>query len=177
VTAGRLVPQKDHETMIRALAIHRQRFDSRLIILGSGPLKERLKELTDQLCLTPFVDFPGFHSNALPFFRGADAFVLSSRCEGFGNVIVEALGCGTPVISTRCEHGPAEILEDGRYGVLVEPQNPDALAGAMNEVATLRERFPAALLRQRAGEFSYAACASRYMAMFKALAPHRAWAT
>jgi glycosyltransferase involved in cell wall biosynthesis len=177
VTAGRLVPQKDHETMIRALAIHRQRFDSRLIILGSGPLKERLKELTDQLCLTPFVDFPGFHSNALPFFRGADAFVLSSRCEGFGHVIVEALGCGTPVISTRCEHGPAEILEDGRYGVLVEPQNPDALAGAMNEVATLRERFPAALLRQRAGEFSYAACASRYMAMFKALAPHRAWAT
>ncbi len=81
------------------------------------------------------------------------------------------------MISTRCEHGPAEILDNGRYGVLVEPRNPEALARAMDQVATLREQFPADVLRQRAGEFSYAACASRYLAMFKALAPHRAWAT
>jgi glycosyltransferase involved in cell wall biosynthesis len=176
VTAGRLVPQKDHQTLIRAFAIHRQRFDSRLIVLGSGPLRETLAGLVDQFDLSQSVDFAGFRSNALPFFRGADAFVLSSQCEGFGNVIVEALGCGTPVISTNCEHGPAEILDQGRYGVLVEPRNPTALAGAMDEVATLRDRFPAAMLRQRAGEFSYAACASRYMALFKALVPHRAWA-
>jgi glycosyltransferase involved in cell wall biosynthesis len=177
VTAGRLVSQKDHETLIRALAIHRRRFAGRLIILGSGPLRGALQTLVDRLDLTKSVDFVGFQSNALPFFRQADAFVLSSRCEGFGNVIVEAMGCGTPVISTRCEHGPPEILDNGRYGVLVEPCNPAALAAAMDEVATLRARFPAALLRQRAEEFSYAACASRYMAMFKALAPHRAWAT
>jgi glycosyltransferase involved in cell wall biosynthesis len=176
VTAGRLVPQKDHETMIRALAIHRCRHDGRLIMLGDGPRREALQDLVTQLDLTDAVDFLGFRQNALPYFRQADAFLLSSRCEGFGNVIVEALGCGTPVISSRCEYGPAEILDDGRYGVLVEPQNPDALAGAMDQAATLRARFPADMLRRRAGEFSYAACASRYMALFKVLAPHRAWA-
>jgi glycosyltransferase involved in cell wall biosynthesis len=176
VTAGRLVPQKDHETMIRALAIHRRRTNSRLIILGTGPLRDSLVDLAVRLDLADSVDFLGFRGNALPYFRQADAFLLSSRCEGFGNVIVEALGCGTPVISTRCDHGPSDILDDGRYGVLVEPRNPAALADAMDQVATLRDRFPADLLRQRAGEFSYAACASRYMAMFKVLAPHRAWA-
>lgn len=176
VTAGRLVSQKDHETMIRALAIHRREADSRLIILGTGPRYDALVDLVARLSLTHAVDFAGFHKNALPFFREADAFLLSSRCEGFGNVVVEALGCGSPVISTDCEYGPREILDHGRYGVLVEPRNPAALAEAMDQVATLRERFPADMLRERAGDFSYAACASRYMAMFKALAPHRAWA-
>jgi glycosyltransferase involved in cell wall biosynthesis len=176
VTAGRMVPQKDHETMVRALAIHRQRFDSRLIILGTGPLQEKLRGLVAQLGLEQSVDFLGFRSNVLPYVRQADAFLLSSRCEGFGNVIVEALGCGTPVISTRCEYGPAEILHEGRYGVLVETRNPTAMAGAMDQVATLRDRFPAEMLRRRAGEFTYAACASRYISLFKSLAPQRAWA-
>jgi glycosyltransferase involved in cell wall biosynthesis len=177
VTAGRMVTHKDQETMIRALAIHRRRFDSRLVILGTGPLDQQLRELVAQLGLEQAVDFAGFRSNVLPYIRQADAFLLSSRCEGFGNVIVEALGCGTPVIATRCEYGPAEILDEGRYGVLVETRNPAAMAGAMDQVGTLRDRFPAAMLRQRAGEFSYAACASRYMALFKSLTPHRAWAT
>ncbi len=173
VTAGRLVAQKDHDTMIRALAIHKQRFDSRLIILGTGPLEAPLKQLVAQLGLTGSVDFLGFLPNALPYIRQADAFLLSSRCEGFGNVIVEAMGCGTPVISTNCEHGPAEILDNGRYGVLVEPHDAAGFAGAMDRVASLRERFPEEMLRQRAGEFSYAACASRYMAMFKSITPNR----
>lgn len=176
VTAGRLVVQKDHETMLRALAIHRQHANSRLIILGTGPLREALNALVAELDLSDAVDFVGFQANALPYFKHADAFVLSSRCEGFGNVLVEALGCGTPVISARCAHGPAEILEEGRYGVLVEPRSPEALAAGMDQVAFLRDRYPAALLRQRASDFSYAACSSRYMSMFKALAPHRAWA-
>ncbi|PPQ25761.1 glycosyltransferase [Rhodopila globiformis] len=176
VTAGRLVALKDHETMLQALAIHRRSCDSRLIILGTGPMETALKCLVDRLGLGAVVDFQGFHGNVLPFFRQADAFLLSSLYEGFGNVIVEALGCGTPVISTRCEHGPAEILDDGRFGVLVEPHNPETMAAAMNQVATLRERFPAEFLRQRAFDYSYAACASRYVALFSALAPNRAWA-
>ncbi len=174
VTAGRLVAQKDHESMLRALAIHRRTIDSRLILLGTGPLQDHLKSVAAQLGLTDAVDFAGFHANALPFFRQADAFLLSSRAEGFGNVLVEAMACGTPVISTRCEHGPKEILEHGRFGVLVEPDDAEALATAMNGVTTLRERFPTDVLRQRANQFSYAACASRYMALFSALAPNRA---
>ena len=174
VTAGRMVNQKDHAAMLRALAIHRRTFDSRLIILGTGPLQAELTALADQLGLTDAVDFPGFFPNALPFFRQADAFLLSSLCEGFGNVIVEALACGTPVISTRCEHGPVEILDNGRYGVLAEPGDPSALAAAMNEVGTLRQRFPADMLRARANDFSYAVCASRYMTMLQTLVPNRA---
>lgn len=176
VTAGRIVPQKDHETMLRALALHRQRCDSRLILLGAGPLEAALRALAGELGLTDAVDFAGFQSNVLPYFRRADAFVLSSRCEGFGNVIVEALGCGTPVIAARCNYGPAEILDEGRYGVLVAPSDAEALAQGMDQVATLRERFPAEMLRERANAFSYAACASRYMAMFNALVPQGAWA-
>jgi glycosyltransferase involved in cell wall biosynthesis len=177
VTAGRLVGQKDHDTMLRALALHRRHADSRLLILGAGPLREHLESLTRELGLADAVDFLGFRSNALPFFRRADAFVLSSRCEGFGNVLVEALGCGTPVISARCDYGPAEILAEGRFGVLVEPRDPIALAAAMDQVSTLRERFPASQLQDRARDFSYDACASRYLNLFKTLAPHRAWAT
>jgi glycosyltransferase involved in cell wall biosynthesis len=177
VTAGRLAANKDHETMIRALSIHRKRFDSRLIVLGTGPLQQALSDLVVQLELTTAVDFLGFRGNVLPYFRQADAFLLTSRCEGFGNVIVEALGCGTPVIAVRCDYGPAEILDNGRYGVLVESRDPLAIADAMDHVATLRKRFPAELLRRRASEFSYAVCASRYMAMAKDLAPERAWAT
>jgi glycosyltransferase involved in cell wall biosynthesis len=177
VTAGRLVPQKDHDTMLRALAIHRQQVDSRLIILGVGPLTDQLRQRAVDAGMTDAVDFLGFQPNVLPYIRQADAFLLSSRCEGFGNVVVEALGCGTPVIATNCDYGPAEILDGNRYGLLVEMQNPAAMAAAMGQVATLRERFPAEMLKQRAAEFSYAVCASRYIALFKALAPHRAWAS
>ncbi len=177
VTAGRLVPQKDHDTMLRALAIHRRSMDSRLIILGVGPLTERLKQRVAESGLTDAVDFLGFQPNVLPYIRQADAFLLSSRCEGFGNVIVEALGCGTPVIATNCDYGPAEILDQSRYGLLVEPEHPAAMAAAMDQVMSLRERFPAETLKQRAADFSYTICAARYMAVFKALAPHRAWAS
>ncbi len=173
VTAGRLVPQKDHDTLLRALALHRRHSNSRLIVLGSGPLEEGLRTLASSLGVADAVDFAGFQPNVLPYIRQADAFVLSSRCEGFGNVLVEAMGCGTPVVSTRCEHGPAEILNNGEYGMLVEPRNPAALAAAMDEIANLRTRFPAELLRQRSGDFSYAACASRYMAVFQTLVPNR----
>ena len=121
------------------------------------------------------VEFLGFRSDAPGWFRHADAFVLSSRSEGFGNVIVEALGCGTPVISTDCVCGPRDILEHGRYGVLVPPADPLALAQAMNEVSTLRARFPADLLRQRANAYTYDACAAQYVAVMEALAPQRSW--
>jgi glycosyltransferase involved in cell wall biosynthesis len=175
VTAGRMVPQKDHATLLQALALHRRTMEGRLLFLGVGPLEPELRAMTAALGLDSAVDFLGFRSDAPAWFRHADAFVLSSRSEGFGNVLVEALGSGTPVISTDCVCGPRDILEDGRYGVLVPPADPAALAQAMNGVSTLRARFPAELLRQRAYEYTYEACASRYAAVFEALAPTRVW--
>jgi glycosyltransferase involved in cell wall biosynthesis len=171
VTAGRLVPQKDHETLLRALALHRERMPSRLLVLGAGPMLERLQTLAGDIGVLDAVQFTGFQDNPLPLFRDADAFVLSSRTEGFGNVLVEAMGCGTPVIATDCPHGPAEILDDGRYGLLVPPGEPAALAAAMDRVTTLRDQFPEPVLKARAAEFSYAVCADRYLNLFRTLVP------
>jgi len=173
VTAGRLVGQKDHETMLRALALHRRNRPSRLIVLGVGPLLERLQALTAELGLTSAVDFLGFKEDPLPYFRRADAFLLTSRAEGFGNVLVEAMACGTPVISTDCQHGPREILQDGRYGTLVAQHDPEAFAAAMDRLPELRARCPASMLRERADEFTNAACAARYLALFRSLVPGR----
>jgi glycosyltransferase involved in cell wall biosynthesis len=173
VTAGRLVPLKDHETLLRGLAIHRRHRQSRLLVLGTGPLRDHLEALTRKLGIGDAVEFLGFQENPLPYFRRADAFVLSSYSEGFGNVLVEAMGCGTPVISTDCEHGPAEILDQGRYGALVPPRNPQALAEAMDMVAGLSKRWPSGLLKARAAQFSNVNCAAAYIQLCQSLAADR----
>jgi glycosyltransferase involved in cell wall biosynthesis len=121
VTAGRLVGMKDQRTMLRAFAIHLQTHKARLMILGTGPMLDDLRALTASLGIAEHVEFAGFVPNPLPYMRAADAFVLSSRSEGFGNVLVEAMGCGTPIISTDCPYGPGDILARGRYGILVPP--------------------------------------------------------
>jgi glycosyltransferase involved in cell wall biosynthesis len=169
VTAGRLVPQKDHETLIRAFALHRRRKPSKLLILGNGDLRAVLEALANELGVADAVDFLGFQANPLPYFRLADAFVLSSRSEGFGNVLVEAMGCGTPVISTDCPHGPSEILDGGRYGALVPTSDPVAMAAAMDDIEALRSRCPPAVLRGRAAAFTVAGAAARYDALFRDL--------
>ena len=97
--------------------------------------------------------------------------MLTSRYEGFANVIVEALACGTPVIATNCAHGPAEIIEGGRYGRLVPVGDTAGFAAAMNE--NLRASFPAALLQQRASVFSVAECVRRHGALFDILLANR----
>lgn len=170
VTAGRLVPQKDHETLLSAMALHRRAGGSaRLLILGSGPLDEFLRRQASALGLDKSVCFVGFRANPLPWLRRADVFVLSSRSEGFGNVLVEAMACGTPVIATDCDHGPREILQDGRYGVLVPPRDPHALAKAFDTARDLRAQFPADMLRARAAAFSSAACTESFLTLFETL--------
>jgi glycosyltransferase involved in cell wall biosynthesis len=173
VTAGRLVAQKDHATLLRAFALHLEQGPARLIILGSGPLRAELDALCRELGISEVVDFVGFRDNPLPWFRRADAFVLSSRSEGFGNVLVEAMACGTPAIATNCPYGPAEILENGKYGLLVPPENPHALAKAMGGVALLRARWPCDVLQERAAAFSHSACAAAYVGLFQTLLPWR----
>ena len=148
--------------------------EARLLILGSGPLDEALRAQAAALELDKSVCFVGFQANPLPWLRRADAFVLSSRSEGFGNVLVEAMACGTPVISTDCDHGPREILQDGRYGVLVPPRDPQALANAFDTARDLRAQFPADMLIARAAAFSSAACTASFLSLFeKLLWPNR----
>ena len=122
VTAGRLNPQKGFHLLIDAIASVRQEFQEvefRLAILGDGPHRKNLEKQIVTLNLGDTVHLTGFQENAIAWYRSADVFVLPSLVEGMPNVLLEAMACGTPVISSDCRSGPAEILEGGRYGNLV----------------------------------------------------------
>jgi glycosyltransferase involved in cell wall biosynthesis len=126
VTAGRLNPQKGFHLLIEAVAAVRQRFQNiefRLAVLGEGPQRKNLEQQIADLNLQQTVHLTGFQDNAIPWYRSADVFVLPSLIEGMPNVLLEAMACGTPVISSDCHSGPAEILAGGRYGRLVSAGN------------------------------------------------------
>jgi glycosyltransferase involved in cell wall biosynthesis len=134
---GRLVEQKDFSTLIQAFARVRQNRPSRLVILGEGNKYSALQQQAKQLGLKNHIWMPGFVSNPLKYMAEASVFVLSSKWgEGLGNVLVEAMACGTPIVSTDCPGGPSETLEAGEHGTLVPVEDPDALAvaiqGALN---------------------------------------------
>ena len=129
--------QKNHALLLRAFALL-ERPDARLMLLGNGELEPDLRRLAAELGIADRVIFAGFHPDPTPFYRTADLFVLSSDYEGFGNVIVEALACGTPVVSTDCPSGPAEILADGEFGALVPVGDAQALARAIDRRSTDR---------------------------------------
>jgi glycosyltransferase involved in cell wall biosynthesis len=143
LATGRLAPQKCFETLIGAFAQLRRRIDARMIILGEGEERARLEDLAQRLDVDSAVDMPGFVPNPYPYMRKASVFVLSSGYEGFGNVLVEAMACGTPVVSTDCPSGPAEILENGKWGRLV----PVGDSAAMSR--SHRRRFGSKIPRGR----------------------------
>lgn len=132
--AGRLQPQKDFPTLLRAFAQIRKRRPSRLVILGWGPELPQLQALARKLGVDSDVDFAGYVQNPFNYMAQSAVFVLSSAWEGFGNVLAEALAVNTPVVSTNCESGPAEILKDGEYGWLSPVGDSDALTASILEV-------------------------------------------
>lgn len=133
LSVGRLIPQKDYPTLFRAVAKVRQNRAVRLIVLGEGPERAALEQLAGQIGISEILAMPGFVDNPFAFMRQARLFVLSSRWEGFGLVILEALACGCPVFSTDCPSGPAEILERGEYGKLAPVGDVDAMARGIEE--------------------------------------------
>lgn len=137
ITAGRLVQDKDHETLINAFAKVHQKINARLVILGEGELEAQLKHQTEKLHLKDRVHFLGFQENPYVYFKHADLFVLSSRREGFGHVLTEALATGTPIVSTNCRPGAMEVLDDGKYGVLCETGNANDMAEKIIHTLTL----------------------------------------
>ena len=130
---GRLVEQKGFSTLIRAFARLRAERSVRLVILGEGELRQELESETERLGVSSDVVLPGFVNNPFPVLRQANLFVLSSGWEGLPNGLIQAMACGTPVVSTDCPSGPAEILENGRWGRLVPVGDEVALAEAMAE--------------------------------------------
>lgn len=133
VTVGVLKPQKNHALLLAAFARLRSRRAAQLAIVGEGVERPRLEQLARDWGIADDVIFPGYAIDPWPWLLSADVFVLSSDYEGFGNVLVEALHAGLPVVSTDCESGPREILDGGAYGRLTPCGDPDALAAAMEE--------------------------------------------
>ncbi|PWG64902.1 glycosyltransferase [Spiribacter halobius] len=131
VGAGELCGRKDFETLLRAFARLRQNRPARLVILGRGGRLERLRRVAGELGVAEEVDFPGFVSRPEMYMAHASAFALTSRWEGAPVVLIEALACGTPVVSTDCPSGPREILGNGRHGPLVPMGDDAALANAL----------------------------------------------
>lgn len=136
LSVGRLHKLKNQAMLISAFAKLTNDMDNlRLIILGEGEERESLLALAKKLGVGEKMEIVSFRKNPYPFYKNADLFVLTSDWEGFGNVLVEAMACGTPVISTDCPGGPRTILDNGRFGMLVPVGDVDALA--MEIVRTL----------------------------------------
>lgn len=161
LAVGRLAKPKDYPTLLRAFETLRRQRACRLVILGEGKERTALQRLARQLRIEADVTLPGYVDNPYAVMRRAALFVLSSRWEGFGNVIVEALAVGTPVVSTDCRHGPREILDSGRFGPLVAVGDAEGLAEAMRQ--TLDQPHPSEFLRRAADPYRVDRLAHHYL--------------
>jgi len=167
LSIGRLERQKDYPTLFKAFAELAKSENVRLIVLGEGSLKKKLQDMLDDMKLAFHIDLAGFTSNPFSYMRQADGVVMSSRWEGFGNVLAEALAQGTPIVSTDCPSGPAEILDHGKYGPLVPVGDVKALAEGMRQV--LHHPLPKETLKTRAQAFSVKDRAADYLKLFQQL--------
>lgn len=157
---GRLVPVKDHKTLFDACAILSTNRSWRLAIFGEGPLETELRAYAARLGIGHRVLFAGYVDDPMACYAATDLVVLSSLSEGFGNVLIEAMAAGVPVVATDAPHGPREILADGRFGPLVPVGDAKALAAAIAEM--LEHPTPAKLLEERAQDFDVARIGDRY---------------
>lgn len=162
LAVGRLVDQKGFDVLIRAFShVRKSLGHATLTIAGEGPNRPRLEALVRELGLSDCVQLPGFLRDTSSLYRNADLFVCSSRFEGFGNVIVEALSYGLRVVSTHCSHGPAEILQDGCFGRLVPVDDDTSLAAAIIE--SLSAPVDRRVLVARAKDFSLESIGNLYL--------------
>lgn len=161
LSAGKQKPQKDFGTLIDAFARVRRERSARLVILGDGDERPALEAQVSRLGLTDDVWMPGFVQNPFAYMARARVFALSSAWEGLPGVLIQALACGCPAVSTDCPSGPAEILESGALGGLVPVHDPDAMARAIS--AALDAPVDREKLRVRAEFFSARNSGDRYL--------------
>lgn len=156
ITAGRLVAEKDHATLLRSFARIDRELNAHLVILGEGELEAELKQLAEELRIAERVSFLGFKQNPYAYIKRADVFTLTSTTEGFGHVLVEALALGLPIVSTRCNPGAEEILGDERYGMLADVGDIDAMTHNLERALTLPDDERETIIskgKMRADEF------------------------
>lgn len=161
LSVGRLAPEKDYCTMIEALSILKPKGGFKLIIVGSGGVRTALEEKISTLGLESNISFAG-NSRSLPeYYESANLFLMSSSSEGFGNVLVEALSFGLPIVSTDCKSGPSEILANGKFGVLTPVGDACAFAEGI-ELALASPPDPETQ-KSRAAIFSIDAATDQYL--------------
>lgn len=144
VTACRLNSQKDFSTLLNAFSIIRKTLHAKLFIVGEGELRNDIIRLASELKINNDVILTGFLKNPFPYIAKADVFVLSSFFEGFGNVLVEAMALGIPVVSSDCPSGPSEIIENGVNGFLVPVEGVKEMACKCMEILNnfeIKRRF------------------------------------
>lgn len=156
IGAGRLEYAKHFDLLIKAHAeLLARGIQQELMILGEGSERPRLESLINDLAVNDTVSLPGFQANPFAIMQQATVFVLSSRYEGLPGVLLQALALGLPVIATDCPSGPAEILESGRYGLLVPSGDLPAMTDAIEKVLADHSLagFLSALGKERADHF------------------------
>ncbi len=168
LAAGRLSPQKAFPILVRAFGIAHSRKAMRLIILGEGKDRPRVEGLISRLGLGDSIDMPGFVQNPVAFMARADLFCHASAFEGMPGAVIEALAAGCPVVCTDAPGGARELLENGRYGILVPPGDEKALADGI--MKGLDRSWDSAELRNRAAFFSIDGAADEYLEVLEDLA-------
>jgi glycosyltransferase involved in cell wall biosynthesis len=163
VSVGRFVEAKNFELLIESFAILRSKIECTLLLIGDGPLLHKYELLIEKYFLKNDIIFLGFLSNPYNFIKASDLFVLSSSYEGLPTVLIEAMACGTKVVSTDCPSGPREILEDGLWGKLVPVGDKQALADAMYD-SIMDKHAPN--VKKRANDFSVEIAAKKYLEHF-----------
>jgi glycosyltransferase involved in cell wall biosynthesis len=169
---GRLTEQKDFATLLRAFARVRGSREARLVILGEGRLHGDLEALAGELGVAADFDMPGFVANPYQYMARASVLVLSSTYEGLPGVLIQALACACPVVSTDCPGGSAEILADGKYGALVDVGDAEAMANAI--LSELDKPTSRELLLQRAEDFTVERAVGNYLALLDSVVEHAA---
>ena len=168
LNVGRLHKQKNQALLIKAFSkVEKEISNARLIILGEGVEAGGLLKLAIKEGVAEKVKIIPFQKNPYPYYNCSDVFVLSSDYEGFGNVVVEALSSGKPIISTSCPGGPRGILADGKYGLLVETGNIEKLSLAILDVLKGKVYFESSALKGRSQEYSIAEVSKRYWSLFE----------
>jgi len=169
LAAGRLTRQKNFPLLLDSFATLPG--DVQLVILGDGPDDAALRRQAAALGVADRVHLPGFVDRPGDWFAHAAVFALSSRWEGFGHVVVEAMDAGAPVVATDCPHGPRDIVEPGVDGLLVPNEDPTAFAAALNRILADPDeaRRLAAAGKASAARFSADRIAAQYLALFDAI--------
>lgn len=170
IGVGRLNDQKNFSLLIEAFEGVNKQIESRLIILGEGPNRPELEKMVEDKGLKDRVLLPGFVPNPIDYIKKSNVFVMSSSWEGFGNVIVEAMGTGISVVSTDCPSGPAEILNHSKYGTLVSMNNQKEMSNAIIEM--IENPLDSEMVITRAKDFSVATIANQYLNLIKTHTPN-----